>query len=77
MEQNVNGFQQIVTGDESWFFFYYPCDSGSAASRDELPQRIKQKINMENCLVSILWLVNGIHSLLDVPKGTTYNNVLH
>jgi hypothetical protein len=25
------------------------------------------------CLVSIPWLVNGIRSLLDVPKGTMYN----
>jgi hypothetical protein len=24
-------------------------------------------------LISILWSVNGIHSLLDVPKETTYN----
>jgi hypothetical protein len=43
--------------------------------RDELPQRIKQKIDTEKCLVSILWLVNGIHTLLNVQKWTAYNTV--
>jgi histone-lysine N-methyltransferase SETMAR len=28
---------------------------------------------MEKCLVSILWSVHGIYSLLDVAKGTKYN----
>jgi hypothetical protein len=56
-----------------WFFFYYPCDSVWAASHDQLPRRIKQKNDAEKCLISILWLVSGIHSLLDVPKGIIYN----
>jgi hypothetical protein len=45
MEQKASGFQRIITGDELWFFFYYLCDSVLATSRDERPQRIKQKIN--------------------------------
>jgi hypothetical protein len=64
-------FQRIITRDESWFFFYYPRDSVWAASPDEPPQRIKHKIDAEKCLVSVLWSVDGIHSLLDVPKETT------
>jgi hypothetical protein len=38
-----------------------------------VPERIKQKIDTEKCLISVIWSVNGIHSLLDVPKGTTYD----
>jgi hypothetical protein len=38
-------------------------------------ESIKQKINTAKCLVSILWLVNEIDSLLDVPKWTTYNTI--
>jgi hypothetical protein len=30
---------------------------------------IKQTIDLEKCLVSVVWLVNGIHSLLDVLEG--------
>jgi hypothetical protein len=48
MEQKANVFQKIITGDESRFFHYYPRDSVWAASPDELPQRIKQKIDTEN-----------------------------
>jgi hypothetical protein len=40
---------------------------------DGLTQHTKQKIGTEKCLVSILWLVNRIQSLCDVPKGTASN----
>jgi hypothetical protein len=73
MERKASDFQRIITEDESWFFLYYLRGSIWAVSRDELPQRIKQKTDTEKCLVSVLWSVNGIYSLLDVPKGTTYN----
>jgi hypothetical protein len=76
MEQKASGFQPIITGTELWFFFSSPLDSVWAASRDEFPQRIKQKIDMETCLVSIPWSVNGINSYFNVPKGTMYNTAL-
>jgi hypothetical protein len=69
----ASGFQRIIPGDESWFFRRYLCDSVWAASGDEVSQRIKQKIDTEKCLVSNLWSVNGIPSLFDVSRGTTYN----
>jgi hypothetical protein len=37
------------------------------------PKASSKKIDTEKCLISAVWSVNGIHSLLDVPKGTTYN----
>jgi hypothetical protein len=68
------GFQNIITGDESWFFLYYPRSSIWAHSREEVPERLSQKIDWEKCLVSILWSVTGIRSLVDVPRGTAYNS---
>jgi hypothetical protein len=44
------------------------------SSRDEVPERVSQKINAGKCLILLLWSVNGIHSLVDVPKGNTYNS---
>jgi hypothetical protein len=73
MEQKASRFHRIITGDELCFFFSCPCNSVWAASRDELPQRIKQKIDTGKCLVMILWSVNGIRSLPDIPKVTAYN----
>jgi hypothetical protein len=43
-------------------------------SRDEVPETIKQKIDIENCLISIIWSVNGIHSLLNVSKYIVDNS---
>jgi hypothetical protein len=34
-EQKASGFQRIIIGDESWFFFDHLRDSVRAASRDE------------------------------------------
>jgi hypothetical protein len=53
MKQKASGFQRIITGDELWFFLYYPRDSAWPASRDELPQLIKQKSAMEKSLVLV------------------------
>jgi hypothetical protein len=52
---------------------YYPRDSARAASRNDISHRIKQKIDIRKWLVWILRSVNGIHSLLNVLKGITYN----
>jgi hypothetical protein len=67
------GFERIITGDESWFFLYSPHNSAWAASGDALPERVTQKIDTEKCQMSILWSVNGIHSHIDLPKGSLYN----
>jgi hypothetical protein len=69
------GFAQIITGDESWLYFDYLHQSVLVSSRDDVPERIKSKIDTEKCLILVIWSVNGIHSLLDVPKGTTYNSI--
>jgi hypothetical protein len=29
---------------------------------------------MEKCLISVIWSVNGIHNLLDMPKEIPYNS---
>jgi hypothetical protein len=37
------------------------------SSRDEVPERASQKMAQKG-LISFLWSVNGIHSLVAVPK---------
>jgi hypothetical protein len=72
-EDQKNGFTQVIAGNESWFYFDYFHQLVWVLSRDEIPERIKPKIDTEKCIISVIWSVNGIHSLLDVPKGTTHN----
>jgi hypothetical protein len=50
--------------------------SNMAPSQDEVSERIKQRFDAEKCLISIIWSLNGIHSLSDIPKGITYNSPL-
>jgi hypothetical protein len=73
-KKSKNGFTQIITGDESWLYFDYLHQLVWVPSRDKVPEKIKQRIDTEKCPISVIWSVNGIHSLLDVPKGITYNN---
>jgi hypothetical protein len=66
-------FEQVVTGDESWFFMYYARGSVWTVSRGDLPHRIKHKSEPGKSLISIPWSKTAIHSLCDAPKRTTYN----
>jgi hypothetical protein len=66
-------FRRIMTEGESRFFLFYPRDSAWAKSRCELPSSTKQEFDIEKCLVSVLWSVNMIHSLLDVPRCMIFN----
>jgi transposase len=52
--EQQNNFDHVITGDESWFFIHYPNESVWAGSRDEVPVRIKQTIDTEKCLISVL-----------------------
>jgi hypothetical protein len=45
-----------------------------ASSRDEVPERVSQRIDAEKCLILLLWSANGIQGLVEVPKGSTYNS---
>jgi hypothetical protein len=67
-------FEHVVTSDEPWFFLHHPNESSWAESQDELPVRAKQTIDTEKCLIWVLWSVNGIYSLVDVPKGESYKS---
>jgi hypothetical protein len=68
----LSSFQQIITGNEWWFFLYYPGDSVWAASLDKF-LNASSGIGIEKCLVSILWSVDRIRSPFDAPKETTCN----
>jgi hypothetical protein len=46
-------FQSVITGDELLFVLSYPRDSTWASSRDEVSERVSQKMNMEKWLISL------------------------
>jgi len=65
--------RNIVTGDESWFNFDIPIKSAWAERREDLPCLPQLEIGTKKSLVSIFWSPEGLHSLLILPHGTTYN----
>jgi hypothetical protein len=67
--EQQNNFDRAIIGDESSFFLDYPHESVWAESADEVPVGIKQRIDTEKCLISVLWSRNGVQSLVDIPNG--------
>jgi hypothetical protein len=63
------GFQSTITGEESCFFLYYPRDSIWASSRDEVPERVSQKIDTKKCLISLFWSAMESTALLMFQKA--------
>jgi hypothetical protein len=45
-----------------------------AASRDKIPETPITKIDTEKCMISIIWSISGIHSLLALIKEMKYNS---
>jgi hypothetical protein len=69
-----NKWNKILTGDESWFFYESPHKAAWAASRDELPNNPNRNFHQKKVLISIIWSVNGIVSLLALESGSRYNS---
>jgi hypothetical protein len=62
--------------NKGWILFVFRTSTwlSVGTSRDEVPETIKETINTKKCLISVIWSMNGIHSLFDLSKGTTYNS---
>jgi hypothetical protein len=66
-------FEHLLTGDESRFYYEYLHDLAWAPSRATLPTRTSKKIQTRKYVISIIWLMSGIHSLLALPAGVPYD----
>jgi histone-lysine N-methyltransferase SETMAR len=65
---------RIVTGDQSWFFYDTPPESGWAASREDLPTIPRRCFKAKKVLITIIWNVTGIVSLLALESGSRFNS---
>jgi hypothetical protein len=73
LEVQDRGFENIMTGDESWFRMQYFHSCQWAADRADVPRRIRPDISTKKRMVSIFF--TGIACVLvDVlPSGTRFN----
>jgi hypothetical protein len=69
--QQIN-FVTLLTGDESLSFLEHLESRIWAASRDEISENVKTKL-IRKSMISIIWNITGIKSLIALPKGMKYN----
>jgi hypothetical protein len=69
-----DGWQHLVTGDESWFFFdTSPCRMWTL-SKDDITTKSRQQIQSKKCLVTIIWNPTGFYVVDRLPNDTKMNN---
>jgi hypothetical protein len=64
-----------LTGDESWFFSYYPRNSIWAHSRAEVPERLSQELAAKNAWFQFSGRSPASPALRTFPK-TTIQHIL-
>jgi transposase len=68
-----HNFEEITTGDESWFLYTTYGDSMFAISAREVVPRTKQKISSMKTMVTIFFTSIRLLVLNFLPKGTKFN----
>jgi histone-lysine N-methyltransferase SETMAR len=68
-----NQFRNIMTGDESWFYYQYESDAMYAHSRNEVIPRVSKAIDSKKCMVTIFFTGERLLNLAQLPRGQKYN----
>jgi hypothetical protein len=67
------GWQYIVTIDESWFYWEINWEQQWFPEDDEPAIRTKAGINDNKMLLTIVWKSNGFCAIDEIPKGEKCN----
>jgi transposase len=70
-EDEENDFVNIITGDESWFWYRYDYDAVWVKPGGVVPERPKQGLGSEKVMIEVFWGVDGTPVFVDLPKGET------
>jgi [histone H3]-lysine36 N-dimethyltransferase SETMAR len=72
-----NFFDRIITGDETWVYYYDPLTQQEAKvwkkPGEETPTRLRQSRSAEKIMMVIFWDKDGILLTEYLPRGTTIN----
>jgi hypothetical protein len=69
-----NNFVNIITGDESWYYWSYEHQSQGSTSRDTVPTRTPQKIDTKQSMFTLIFSGYGLLTLNQLPKGQKMNS---
>jgi hypothetical protein len=67
-------WQFILTGDESWFFYYTPNSRIWLPPDAETPEVAQRLINMPNIMVMVFWNPSGLYVNRFLERGTSFNS---
>jgi hypothetical protein len=68
-----NKSRNIMTGDESWFYYQYESDAMFAHSRDEVIPRVSSTIDAKKVMFTIFLTGTQLVNLAQLPRGRKYN----
>jgi histone-lysine N-methyltransferase SETMAR len=66
--------KNVITGDQSWFYFYNPADGQWAESLDDVSINIKESIGSRKVMVTFLWSKHGVHLIDFLPQSETFTS---
>jgi hypothetical protein len=69
----VNQFDGIATGDESWFRYSYPSSTMFARSPADVVPRTRQGTGARKIMITLFVTVRKLIGLNVLPKGHKYN----
>ena len=69
-----NEFANIITGDESWYYWSYDHSSQWSTSRDLVPTRALKKIDSKKSMFTLIFSGLGLLLLDILPKGCNMNS---
>jgi histone-lysine N-methyltransferase SETMAR len=71
--QQSRGWHDIVTLDESWFYFSTDHERIWLAPGEKVPDRERHMIQCPKMTITIVWNPSGFHIVTALPKGLKFN----
>ena len=67
-------FKNIITGDESWFFFQYDYKFQYGKERSKIEYNIKPNFSLKKAMITIFFSGSGFLLVDALPKGAKFNS---
>lgn len=67
-------FHNILTGDQSWFYFNYGADGAWLPEDEDNPEYERSKIQLEKMMLTIIWNPYDFYIVDFLPEGTSFNS---
>jgi hypothetical protein len=68
-----NKFRRFVSRNESWFTLEFHHSTKWSVSRDDVPQKVKQQIEAQKFMLTVIWGIDGFHVVGLMIEQHSYN----